>query len=608
MRSQKNWLLKSHPEALPGGADFGPLLSQENRDLRVSQSSTATSAPLALGEIRDLRIDRKVVGHPAVAFTGGEGSHTLQILAITTHDRGWDNEGIMIRPSNVLDGGRGEWADDGMPISSIKFAVDLQIHDPIRWIMVQKPTSTTVLEPEIRKTPLRGSRSGGHESWGTFHIAANPLFTIPADKTGGGPQSDVSFNPLSGSAPPQLVIINTAGHWSIWDITGNRAARPKLLTPILRTCGSVGLGLLAALPLVSQDSRTAHRVSWIPRPKVASSKRQSHAGQSPRLQSRSDHILICNDTALRVISVADGKFRTGFNVARPSKGERILDFGFCPFDHSKVFVLTTTRLFWLSNEPVGKDGVRLAVVISSPHYMKLNGNTLRLGVSPTVDLGHMVACFACVYSSADSQATAFWFTEPTTEKPAQFLYRTISLGGHANLESMAISSVPGGRPSGERETAHNHEATSALRHSRFFQLFVLGSDMSLGSFLIAWSPFPFGDVEPPTSRRIPRRSIIRKKLFRHLGEVFVVPDEFDDNTTLPGSLAGHTTGSGTGEGKRRGRATADFTFLSAQLQQNIRERIVDEAAVAEVPTSNFATIRGVIEGSLAEFHPTFHLL
>jgi RNA polymerase I-specific transcription initiation factor RRN6 len=609
VRSHRNWLLKSHPQALLGGPDLGALLSQEIRGLKDADAAPPVSSLLALGEITDLREAIQVTSQPAIAFASGEGGHILQILTLTPDERGWDDEGLALRFGTTQSSGRGQWIEDGNPITMIKFAVDPQKYDPIRWIIVQKITSTIILEPEIRKTPLKGNRLRGVDSRATLQISANPLFAISADKTGGGSQSDVSFNPASSGAPPQLAIINKTGYWSIWDVTGNRSARPKVLRPVLRVCGSMDSGPIPALPLGSRGNQTVHRVSWLFQSKEASPQDQNYSERTPRLLPRADHILACNDTALRVISIADGKFQTGLSVARPGKAERILDVRICPFDASKAFVLTTTTLFWVSNEPAGAGGVRLAVIISSPHYKKPNDETLRLGVSPGIDLGHTLACFVCVYSSADAQASAFWFTKPTAEGPAQFFYRTIYLDGPAGLNSMALSLLPSLYNQSGKVLAGDRKS-SALHLARFFQMFILGPDMGLGSSVIAWSPFPFGNVEPPTTTsRLEQSGSRRKKLMLHLGEAFVVPDGFDDHDDAsPGGPSGYTTASGVGERKTNRRTTTDFTFLSTQLQQLIRDQASRESAVAQLPVAPLPAIRAVIEASIAKDHSSFHLL
>lgn len=619
-RSQRNWLLKSHPETLFGNPDLASFLPREIRSLKATPGAPPPVSPLlALGEISDLSNDTSIVGQPAAAFAAGEGGHILQILPLAQEERSWDDESLAIRLSTAGPTEPGQWIDDGTPISKIKFAVDPRRHDQIRWILVQKVGSTTVLEPEVRKTPPKGGHLGGLGPRGTLQISTNPLFTISADQTGGGSQSDVSFNPASDGAPPQLAIINTAGYWSIWDVTGNRASRPKLLRPVLRACGSIDSGLTPVLPLASHGNHSDHRVSWISRSERGSSawsrpsglfdesrdaaKVEGDLGRKPKVLTRSGDILVCNDTSVRVFDIAEEKFQAGLNVARLGKAERVLDVQMCPFDHSKAFVLTTTTLFWISNEPAGTAGIRLAVVISSPHHKKPNDGTLRLSVSPETDFGHTTACFACVYSSGDAQVSVFWFTRPTTEVAAQLCSLTVRLDSPVGLNSMTISSLPSLHV--QEEGIVGDERASILSHAQFFQLFILGPDMGLEYSAVAWSSFPFGSVQPPTIRSEPQRPRSRRK--RTIHRTFAVPDGTDDQVTSPAELNKAPTASEFGRRKVKKNAAVDFTFLSGRLQQIIGDHISRESSPSAPPITPFPAIHAAIERGIAEGHSSIHL-
>ncbi|KAL1876909.1 hypothetical protein VTK73DRAFT_8986 [Phialemonium thermophilum] len=581
IRAANSWLLKTHPEALSGTSDVQVHVSDELQRSKKTESDSLPPSLLAVGEITTLAASAaRPVGQPAIAFASGEGGHILRLITLTAEIRK-DLDGSMLRFSSTRFSDTGQWTGDGLPISLVKFATDQRRNGQIRWLLVQKATSTTVFEPEIRKSPVIEDHLRG-----TYQISANPLFTIGMDMVGPGRQSDVSFNAVSSGGSPQLAVIDSFGNWSVLDVMGNRLNRPKQIRPVLRARGSMQSVIIPPLSGPTSDGHLPYRIQWVSSSRTGGSPEETGsvdfaaqlAGNSEeeahsRLHPSSGscrYILISNNVTVQVLDIRQRVPETGLNIGRPNKGERILDIQICPFDLSRVFVLTSKSLFWLEVVSSTTGSTRLNVIVSAPHYKNSSDASLRLCTSPGMALGNTTTCSVFIYSTSDSQMVAFWFTKPTIGSPGQMNFWSLSLEAPCAFHSLAVSNPELLHGQSNRVT-RCYKGASMLHSSHVYQAFALGPDMSISSSLIGWSHFPVGIARSSVSGiETEGVSNRRKKLLRHGAQTFVVPDDILDGASgkvETGQYASHIIHDLATA--RSSNIKLDFNSLSAHLRRLI---------------------------------------
>ncbi|KAK3345071.1 RNA polymerase I-specific transcription initiation factor RRN6-like protein [Neurospora tetraspora] len=569
-KSQNNWLLKTLPEAFLGDVDTETLLIEEisNTYSRTHPAPPTTASLLATGEITDVRDPDRVRGHTVLATASGESGHILRLISLAREEWSWTDEDVKIRlhvPNHHLEG---DWCQDSVPISLIKFVNDSKKYDQIRWLIVQKPTSTTVCEPELRKLPVQCSSFIQPSSSTLTQLVANPLFTITSDRSGGGSHSDVSFNPLSDNQVPQLAIIDQAGYWSVWDIVGRRGARPKAMKPVLRMCGNINLGSIPKFPGRTADDQEPHRIMWLSLKRDRSddeSRSRSSTRARPRQRlSRASLLLLGNSTTLCLFDTETRKSADQPHLLSAKKGERLLDLAPSHLDPSQAFLLTNTAISWLS---VKEDGPRLRLepLVFSPHRRDVQDPTLRLEVSPGTFIDGALACFVSIRSSRNGEVTVFWFISPSSGKPLRYHRESVRL--KASSKSISVAMLPVERRVGQAKLTASLARALAKRQTRFFQLVTLGHDLDLSCSLCMWSDEPGVRVRPPDECIARSGSAPEKtRLPEQLRDAFVLPDEFDDRSLVSDSRSPELCQGSSGTLKREpdtlslvvyGRALAD---------------------------------------------------
>jgi len=497
---------------------------------------TSTSSLLATGEVSDLR-DVASMGkaHPILAFASGESGHILRFISLLKEEWSWESEDIRADLHKPNLGISGEWCQDSQPISLIKFAIDRTKFSPIRWLLVQKATMTAVCEPELKRIPTHTAGLSGDAS-SSAQLFANPLFSIRSDQTGGNAQTNVSFRANNDGHCPQLTIIDQAGHWSIWEITGRRAARPKVLRPIMKMRGNILTGPETGIAPKMPQLQEQHGILWLSLDRSALNVRdgsRSPSARSDELEAERPRLLLmCNSTVIHLFDVDMGRFLDAtqkFVLYRPQTGtQKVLSMKPSPLDSSQAFILTTTILFLVATKETSDGKLSLDVLAACPHRRDSTDPALRLDVSPTAYLNRQRTCFVCVRSPKDAQMTVSWFINPEPGMPLQYHNEMVSLKDPPKFSSMGM--LPVARRAGVEA---NTEGLDFLKKSnaKFFQLLALGDDLSLSSALCAWSDKPGVRVSAP-DRLIRKRNKLRRrerlKFLHTMESAFVVPDGYDE--------------------------------------------------------------------------------
>lgn len=626
VRGQKNWLLKTHPEAIIVGSDVVTFLPDEVANSKAANTAEDgnSTAPLAVGEITDHTGSHQVIARPAMARAAGEGGHILRIVTLEQELEGWPEKGLSVQTIKLSKTQQGEWAEDGAPITNIRFAVDSRPYDPIRWVMVQKETGTTVFEPEVVLLPYASNVSEGQHiralAKGPSHVSPNRLFMIKTSSTGGSPHLDVSFNPVADGRSPQLAIIDNSGNWSVWDVTGSRSVRPKSLQPILTARGSIAT---ASIPgsLGNSPSNVTHRVMWLAVDDTRASglnydmenlDEGYHWGLYSRTSLRSKHVLVCSDTDVRLYDSARGEQLTGMRLV--NRVERVLDIHRCPFSSSQVLVLTTAALFWLDVQPNRTGEPRITVVVSCAHYQKRNADnkTLRFDTAPLPATGTTRKCVVFITSPQENETDMFILTKPTDDEVAQVAYRSISLNLASDIKMTLIAALPLLHvKQSARKELQSGDQSHASTNTRLFQVFGLGADLSLKSLLFTVSDASLRDLgrPQPLEGRKTLGGNMRQRYLKQFRDSFVVPDgleEEDSNSVRKVQRAqshSHLESSSILEAKRSVNMEVAYARLLNLTSTNDGQTKLDEAlapllhhrVVAEVGDDDHLRLRTLSE-------------
>ncbi|KAK3387218.1 RNA polymerase I-specific transcription initiation factor RRN6-like protein [Podospora didyma] len=541
--SQSNWLVKQHPQAYMGdsGAEAplrDAISTAQANARRAATPETSATCLMSFGEISDVRIRDKVKGHLALAVSSRELGHVLHLIGLSKEEWSWADEDVRVRLSSLDSQLTGEWWHDKTPISLVKFAADLKRPDPIRWLLVQKATSTTVCAPELRDLPLQVALSTKKSFYGSgpVQIVANPLFTIRSVHTGGASQSDVAFRPGSGVGSPQLAIIDKSGNWSVWETTNSRVGQAKILKPILKICGNIFLGSLPNFPSKSAKDREQYRIMWlslghIQFPLRSRSRSISHSQRFNKSvdQDASGLLLMCNSTSLYLFDIANERAHSVSDVVLPPKTirEHILDWGQSLSDPTQAFVLTSSNLVWVAAREGHKGSICLDALATCPHRKDSVDPGLRLNVSPATYLNGLEAFFVCVRATRDARMAIFWFIKPEPGTPVKYHRELVTL--RAPFTFMGMDMLPVTRRTPRVSTNSTALGNALIKaRPRFFQIVTLGVDLDVHCSLCVWSDEPNLQVRPPDTRIDNLEPTNEHLDSKHLGDAFVVPDEFQE--------------------------------------------------------------------------------
>lgn len=580
-KPQRAWLLKNAPEAFYGSLDSGILLKDELKEEPQASGNDNTPTALILlshGTITDTTDPLRLTETPALAMATGSSGHILRIVKLQQEQWKWsedDDDSLRMSSADAAD--EGHWCGSNVPITQVKFATWRGMHESLRWLLVQRTTSTTIFEPELQALPVScGDRHCGFQATGLSFISPRPILTVTSAQTGGNPHCDVAFNPPGAGKPSQLAIIDTCGDWTVWDIVGNTATRSKKLKPVLKACGSFATGPLDTITPTISSEREIHRVIWLPPgsrslagrdvpqspsgSSASSSSTPSPPGSSTTLR-RANTLALCIKTMSKTIKLGSPDFERELNLTRRNNRgaqlDAILDVASHPVDPLQVFVLTSSRLFWLDlssppstapdelydadDEEVGSKP-RPAVVLSCPHLRGSDRMTLRLSVS----LGHELRfCLVSVYSTENMSISLFCLGSSETGGQAIMSQGSAmlqpsaepnnSFHGPQTLVLIPEPFIKRPRSSSPRDGSRGLGDDFESRDLSFCQVIALVEGLGLHAAPVIYSLQPLSSpISPPSIRisDVQTPAIRRKSILQHFGASFVVSDEFQENLDL----------------------------------------------------------------------------
>jgi RNA polymerase I-specific transcription initiation factor RRN6 len=528
-----------------GNSAVSELLEENmNRYSRV-EGEISDRPLLSIGQMTNVSDHWRVAGSPMLAAATGESGELLRLARVDQSKWQWGTDKHTTLQPSVIDPDDPEeeaiWASDGLPISQVKFATSMSRYDAIRWLIVQKQTSTTVLNPEYHKIPVAQSSTAdlNIQHPRLSRIDPNPILTISHKMTGGNAQMDVAFNPNSKGQSPQIAIIDECGYWSIWNTLGGR---PKTrLSPY--KFGHISDGLLNDIPSTTEHKAEKHGIQFVGAAEVDSfwEDESQNADESGESAKRSSHLLIWNREKYEVIDLESHIALPQLSLlARPkSKPDAILDIRVSPANQNHIFVLTMRTLYWIdlfaTRKEENSSSTKPTILISCPRL--LDREALRMTTCLTSEGGQQ-AVMVFVFSPTHRQLQTYWFGHSKQSGLPYWHRDVLSLPSDSNaikgdiqsLEIHPAKLTQDGKPSSGLGADYYRTGV------QFFQGSILSKDLGV-QYCICVSvkdrrmqiALPTGRLVRSKTDQAQRWKKKRKQFLRHMGNAFVLPDGMADN-------------------------------------------------------------------------------
>ncbi|RFU34167.1 hypothetical protein B7463_g2105, partial [Scytalidium lignicola] len=351
---QLRWLMNAHPEIFPGNN----IASSFIRDESAVPSDTLSPESNLLAVGRALDADH-MSGSRVVrilALPEGEAGNVLRLIRPGVEMLGWkERDGVRISLMNPSLSTDGYWMGSHGPIRQI---VPSSEDGSATWFAVRQDTVITVFRPVYRKTVHPAAVPKKYRNtYPPSRLTPNPISILQASDSGSRTHVDVSFNPWFTR---QFGVIDERGAWSLWIMEGRRTKHSIM---------EISPGKTGKIydNNVHQSSDGWHRILWI---------------------ANVNTIIVCGRRHLAVFDIKSKPTLLNsldFNVLC-SKFDRILDLKRSVTNPNHVFILTTSRIFWIRVTPAGEgedetsQSVGARVLLSCRHYRDADGKAMKVVV------------------------------------------------------------------------------------------------------------------------------------------------------------------------------------------------------------------------------------
>lgn len=361
-RPQVRALVKKRPETFPANILFGRLY----RETRTLLGSPETSGGLfSIGGAVDVERQPGYRTVPVIAIPHGEAGHFLRLIRPRISRYGWGRQssiGISLLGATPLD--CGHWVGTGGTIHQISFADDGNVAST--WLAIRQDFETTVFRPMYDSIPQPAVVPMGYgQMYPPSRLSPNPVAALTAERTGSKRHVDVSFNPYYAR---QFAVVDDTGSWSIWNIEG-RVRQRSSLELIPGKNGQTYDDYTHNPSLKDPDSADGwHRVLWA---------------------ANVSTIVVCNRRHIAVFDIKSTPTRLhDAELLAPSSTDWIIDIKRSARSLSQLFVLTSSRLFWVEVVPSVEDKEKesgLKPILSYRHFLDSNDNSLKLTILGDTD-------------------------------------------------------------------------------------------------------------------------------------------------------------------------------------------------------------------------------
>ncbi|GAW13205.1 hypothetical protein ANO14919_025850 [Xylariales sp. No.14919] len=554
-RRQQRWLLKNHPEASLGNQLLHEYLVEEDSSFSPQHEHSRQACFFSVGELTDTSL-RKNNGVPLVVTVAGSAHNILRLTRPEQEKWTWHREpNVAIRLFEASKEPALWREEEGIgPILRVKCIVDLKRYNPTRWLAVQRDSGTTIFQPEYRRV-----QAGDSLERSVSRIAANPLFHLSKEQTGGNTHSDVSFNPATRSNLPQLAIIDERGFWSIWDVKHTKFKSSGEPTPILRINGHIDRGILEHLPYGDHSDIRWHSILWVGRSEdnldllgnldLNADDEQQLGSEAafPPLQ-RSSSVLVYNSQQIRLFDLITGVYLPDLEFCRHGRLDCILNVQIA-YDPQYFYVLTTSKLFIVRVH--SRPGVEWdkpeklwTILFSTPHFRSPFDQTLKLAITQ----GHKpdsTTSLVFIYSSTNPWTDLFHVEfSPTDHNRVRCQANVTGLGSLRNtafnspIQALFVIPTPVIVNSLKVFTQMGYDLGE--KRTKLYQILVLKSDMSLVSIMCVSSLSPPIQISVP-SKNVGRRTKDRlQRASQYSPSKFIIDDDLatsEEDAPIVGNVA-----------------------------------------------------------------------
>ena len=536
-------LTKEHPELAPAAFLLSDLAQTSEAVNEVTAGHDPTvSELLAFGTAADITTGRRGLRTiPIVAVTAGAAGELIRLVRLTPTQLGWDDSGDAHLEFMTARGGEeGFWMGNGSPVQQVVFAE--AEGKPGHWLAVRHHGAISILRPLLlRDAEVAASHDGGTLPLSSSRLDANHTLTL--GEQNGVPFSDLCFNPWNSQ---EFGTIDQEGCWTIWDIDVSVDQKGKGHgTIIQRSQGRLPDGPRqrpASAPLIADGW---NRVLWV---------------------GAKDTIAVANRRTLAVFDIGIPlKMLYVIDMDQGKEGDWLLDMKQCSLDASTLFVVTSSRIFWIRISSAGdyyefketKPGA--SILLSWDHFRDREDISLRLnilGVPDSTDPDNDATSnfpyqsaqdrntpifLVLLYSRLSGLIMSFTFHHKTS--PSQQALSAVDpyilkipvgdsgiprSGAVANnsytssqVSDIIIKAVHYGRGNPSARLGKSQDELG--NHTIYYQLSVLSHDSTLSEVLCAeveaGSAFP---IHPPNI--VTQRSLLKSSAT--VFDDFIVPDQF----------------------------------------------------------------------------------
>ncbi|CAM1510440.1 Fc.00g007750.m01.CDS01 [Cosmosporella sp. VM-42] len=542
-RTQRRWLLKSHPQAFMGNSALQGFLEENMNRFQKVEGEASDRPLLAIGEVTNVRDPSRVSGALALAVATGESGELLRLARIDESKWQWGQSRDVGLKLSVIDPDDQEeeviWASDSLPISQIKFATSLSRYDSVRWLLVQKQTSTTILQPEYHKVPVSQRQQVNISVQQRLsRIDPNPLLTISHKHTGGNAHTDVDYNPGSRGLPPQIALIDECGYWSVWNILGSSRMGQSRLRLSTHKCGHILEGLREEIPPVPSFPAEKHGILFVGTAEIDSFWEDPSQGAEGGSANRSQHVTVWNRERFEVFDLKSNNTLpklANFTTAK-AKPDWILDIQLSPVNQNHIFVLTKRSLYWIDLFTPRTDEEEIpkpSILITCPNLIAIE--SMRMTTCRATEDSPDVT-MVVTYSPENQQLHTYWFGLSKEKGLPQWHRQVLSLPHDRNVPTsfQSIELRPAKLlPLGTQASGPGSEYQHSDVH--FYQGSILGKDLSVRYCICASFQDRDLEITLPTTRigqsrsdQAQRWKRKRKHFLRHMGTSFVLPDGVAD--------------------------------------------------------------------------------
>ena len=549
-RVQERWLRNTLPEAALGNTPIFELLGDSQHQPNP-RGATQQNVPAAAGEISDYRNPWRLTSAPSLAMAAGEGGQILRILRLSEYPWLWtDHDDVALRTWDLKPADREEeafWCQGAAPITRIKYFTHLESYAPLRWLIVQTQSSTTILSPVYHSVPV-AYLNAALDDRPVSRIDPNEILSFTLKHTKGRRHIDVSINPPSHDSPLQVALIDGHGGWSIWNVSGDLTTTNSSPKPTLFKRGNFWDNL-------PDEERGGFGILWY---RSLSKDRSSSPGQgfasnedlggfagfsstAIDLPRHSHTLLLWNHSTIQVLDASTGSVYSYIAITQRSpKKERILQIQSNPSDPSQALVLTTHSMMCLDICPGGEHERETPHIVHAYLHDHPGDPTLQFSASRSAKDSN--AAFVLIFPKDGPRVSIFWFYGSGDGKLGQFSHQLQFLRQEDSneLDSLRTLCVLPMRLAPYRtESSSGPGSMYRYLDIEFQQIVSIGRRQSLGYWISATvtrgadeilSPEPWkssgreGERDPAEVEQIKRRVAY----LNYMADKFVVADCFED--------------------------------------------------------------------------------